>query len=338
MGKIILAFGHLPLFVGGKQSSGLANVQWFIANNINKLENTNYKVIFAATDIHKSKIIIDKTLVIGWSLQSLIKFLTLRPHLVFYYLFKTCKLKIIYQFPFWNLFFKLIFYHKTIKKINPDYIHLHGCGAVIFFEILGINKFKIFATIHGLSGQDKCIPGYNNYRKMEQTLNRLPFKFVAFIATDLILQWNLYYGNPNWPMKVILNSYDSDIFYFEPINNVTYLKKEVYRIATIASISHLKGQFRVLEALAILNCSKFEYICIGEGTKDKIKVLENFAKEKEISFSYLGYCKPSEINKILRTVDFMLLPSSSVGFGLVFLEFISFGVVLPAIIYSLLFL
>ena len=324
----ILSFGHLPLFIGGKQSSGLAIVQWFIANNINKFENSNYEVIFAATDIHQSKKVIDKTVIIGWSIKSLLKFISIRPHLVVFYLFKTIKLNLLYQFSFWNLFFKLIFYHKSIYEINPEFIHLHGCTSVIFFEIFGIQKFKIFATIHGINGQDKCIAGYSNYMKMEKALNSLPFKFIVYITNDLILQWNYFYGKPNWPMKVISNAYDSEDFYLELVLNKSKVKDNNRKltIATIASLSERKGQLRVLEALAKLDNPKIEYICIGIGTDQQIDILKCYAQKNNISFKYLGYKTPTEIRSLLIKIDYMILPSSSEGFGLVFLESIACGV------------
>lgn len=324
MNKTILTFGHLPSYIGGKQSSGLSNVIWSLANNINKLSSINFKVIIAATDINKSYTEIDKTIIIGWTKFSLLKYALQKPWLLLFYLIKSVKLFFKYKISFFNIFAKLIFYHKTIYEIKPDLIHLHGCSSVIFFEIYKFQKFKKIITLHGISGQDILISKFHNYKKMEQALCCLPISIVFFISSKLMSDWVKYYGIPSWEMKVITNAYNQDFFYYSQANDNE--RTNITTIATVASISELKGQKRVMKALAEVANQNIHYICIGTGTKNDINSLNSYSKKNNISFEFTGYLPPSEIRHRLSNVDFMILPSSSEGFGLVFLESLACGV------------
>ena len=322
----VLTFGHIPKHFGGKQSSGLANVIWALANNMNQIANEDLKVILAATDIHLSKTIISSTEIIGWKRLNLIVFMLFHPWLLLYYGYKTGKLFYKYKFPYCNLLIKMIFYHKSIYENRPDYIHLHGCTGIVFFEIWNIHKFNLFATMHGMNGQDVLIPGHNIFKKMERDFSSMSLKFVVFISNDLVSRWITAYGKPNWKMEVVLNAYDSDLFYYIQNKNSNKQVKYKYTIATLASISLLKGQVRVLEALAELNNPSIHYLCIGNGSYDQIMELKTSAKKNNISFEHTGYISPTEIREKLSNVDYMILPSSSEGFGLAFLESIACGV------------
>lgn len=327
--RIVVTFGHLPISVGGKQSSGLANVIWSLANNINQVSNHNIKNIIVATDVHVQNKTIDQTDVVGWNRNLLIVYGLSHPWLLVYYVYKTIKLSIKYGFPIFNMFAKMLFYHRSIYYIKPDFIHLHDCTSVVFFEIWRIRNFKIFATIHGISGQDNLKSGYKNCRKMETNLSQLPLKFVVFVSSSLINDWVNVYGKPVWKKEVITNAYDNKQFYLNKNIKTKKINTDKPTFVTVGSISLLKGQSRVLEALAKMN-DNYHYICIGRGSSEQINILLTYAHAHNISFEYAGYLDPGKIREKLSVVDFMIAPSSSEGFGLVFLESIACGV--PVII------
>lgn len=324
MSKTVLSFGHLPKYAGGKQSSGLASVICELSDNINKLECVDFKYVLAATDIYVKKIKIGSTDVLGWVKKDLVLYIILRPWLLFFYGLKAGKLYYKYNLSYFNFLIKMIFYHKTINKVKPSLIHLHGCTSVVFFEIFNIKKFNIIVTIHGLSGQDISIPNYKNYQLMEKELSLLPLKVVVFITSEVLRHWVSAYRAPVWDKKVILNAFNNKLFYYTKNDNNVRNKK--YNIATVGSLSSLKGQNRVLEALKEIDNSNFHYVCIGYGSIDNIQFLENYAEANNISFEYTGYLSPSHIRERLSNIDYMILPSSSEGFGLVFLESIACGV------------
>lgn len=176
---------------------------------------------------------------------------------------------------------------------------------------------KIVVTIHGTVGNDPEIDYHDEYALFEEKLchcNRI--SEICFIATSLLKEFELSYNGIDVPTKVILNAYNSDnFFYIEPIEH------DNIHLCTIASIQPRKGQCRVINALENTNCCYF-YSCIGSGKNSDLDIFDN----TRCNVNYHGIKTPQEIRKYLANVDYMILPSSSEGFGLVYLEAIACGV------------
>ena len=96
-------------------------------------------------------------------------------------------------------------------------------------------------------------------------------------------------------------------------------------LITIASFSDNKGQTRVIEAIGKsgIDC---KYVCVGASSKEELNKAQSVASKYDVDFIYIGKLKPSEIRSELSKADYMILPSSTEGFGLVFLESIACGV------------
>lgn len=141
------------------------------------------------------------------------------------------------------------------------------------------------------------------------------------------------YGDNAKKNRVIFNSYDSTRFYLEgrgrsqDRHDGETGAQNVITLCTVASLSDLKGQLRVLSGLTLLpDRKKFKYFCIGGDNSGLAGKLEEYAKKNDIDFEYLGTMTPDEIRKELRKADYMIMPSSSEGFGLSYLESIACGV------------
>ena len=96
-------------------------------------------------------------------------------------------------------------------------------------------------------------------------------------------------------------------------------------LATVASLSENKGQERVLEAISKSKVC-CQYICIGGDSSAYEKNINEKISSLDVSWEYVGKKSPAEIRELLSNVDYMILPSSTEGFGLVYLEAIACGV------------
>ena len=142
------------------------------------------------------------------------------------------------------------------------------------------------------------------------------------ISSTIPVIFRKMYGEIRPKVKVILNAYDNQVFKY--INPKEHSK---LTLCTIASFSKLKGQERVIDALKLCHCN-YSYKCVGHISDPDKELLE--IKARDIDFEWLGIKKPYEIRELLAECDYMILPSSSEGFGLVYLEAIACGV--PVII------
>lgn len=316
----ILVFGHIPTWAGGRQESGLANVIYQLAYNMSLFEGD--QIYLAATDVFVENIKRDRLSIMGWTKGGLIKYAISHPFFTTKWLFNLVVAKIRFgkAIDIVGMLFKGLHLSMSINHINPDFVHLHGLTAAVYEKIVK-KEVKLIVTMHGLIGNNKTIQNYKGLSKMEKKVClSARYKFIGFISNKLVYDFKNLYGEMRSPFKVILNAYDNNKFFYVPPS-----EHEKPTLLTIASLSDNKGQMRVLEAIRKSGV-KFRYICIGAGNQNTINQHENYAKENEIDFDYLGIKTPEEIRGILSEVDFMILPSITEGFGLVFLESIACGV------------
>lgn len=318
----VLSFGHIPSSEGGRQSSGLANVIYRLAFHGSQQEGI--EMTLAATDVYVPQIKRGNLTIMGWTKDMLLRHALCQPFTALKILLKTLAVKRKYS-PLISVpghIMKSLFLDYEIKKVRPDVIHLHGAHSV-FYKNLIPRGVKLVVTLHGNVGCDKNLPNVETHAKVEADLCQSEMiDALCTISSTIPLLLKNQYGDIKAPIHVILNAYDSSVFkYIEPQQH-----KEL-TLCTVASYSKLKGQERVIDAL---NQSKvdYKYICIGQILDNDKTYLEQ--KAQDIDFEWLGVKKPSEIREILAGCDYMILPSSTEGFGLVYLEAIACGV--PVII------
>jgi len=335
--RLVLSFGHIPKHIGGKQSSGLSNAIWNITNSVNNNPDSDIEVILVVTDVKKELSKIEQTKVIGWT-KSLILGAIFFDFLSLFHICAYClKLNINYKYPLVKTIIQLVFFNKITKTYEKkvSILHSHGVNNFMLIEYLAkkYNK-KIILTIHGTGGNDANLPDINKQYKIEKYVAKnAGINAIVFIASEIINIWVKLYGALNSKALVILNGIDTQKFFFDPLK-VTNNNSNEIRLLTIGAISNLKGQYRVIEALKNLQTEiikKYRYYIVGPDTENTISKLIQRANSNGISFEYLGYKNPIEISSLLHNVDYLIQPSSSEGFGLVFLESISCGtpVIIP---------
>lgn len=316
----ILSFGHMPTWAGGRQESGLANVIYNLAVSMSKCENVDMSLV--ATDFYKSQKIIGKLRIFGWNKQRLVIYAILHP-LFSIYLFAcllNCKRKYKCFVNILEMYFKGLFLNMTIRKIKPDVVHLHAAHSIVYLPAIPY-KISVVLTHHGIVGYDPHIANSDIYARIENdTCHSSRFSKLYFISNKLIDDYTRQYGSIDMPTETILDAYDNTKFY-----KTEHIIQDKLTLVTIASFSDNKGQERVIEAIGSSGVS-CRYICVGAADKNILNKVKRRASDLNVDFVYVGKKQPSEIRKILASADYMILPSSTEGFGLVYLESIACGV------------
>ena len=316
----ILIFGHIPSWAGGRQEHGLANVIYNLALSMSEIGGNN--VVLAATDVMGHDIKRGNLLIKGWRKKELITYILLHPFFsLFYFTYLMFHIRVLsYGVSILGVFLKGIFLRRTIERGNYEILHLHEASSWYYVKVVPPDV-RIVVTFHGPYGISDDIPYRKKYSILEK--NYLTSKRVSsifFISHSLQKAYIEYYKHILPPTKVIINAYDNKIF-----NYIKPKQHDGLNFCTIGTIQPRKGQTRVIEGigLARMNC---HYYTIGAGSDESLRDLELLCTKYHVSHTHLGKKTPIEIKEILSEMDYMILPSSSEGFGLVFLEAIACGV------------
>ena len=323
----ILEFGNLPCWQGGKCNDGLNNAIYNISRALADLEPGN--VALAASDFFKISDSRNGLEIMGWDKKKLLLFVISHPLLFLFLLIKSIKGFVSYfkAEGFMKILFRNAFLRFAMETFKPDIVHLHGIRAVYYLPVVP-KGIRVIVTLHGLVGQNKDIPEHTIFAKMEQSLcKNKGISYLVFVTKKIREEFFQIYGKPVSSTEVITNSFDSKVFKLineEPVNPKPTL-------VTIASMSELKGQRRVLEGIK-KSGKDVKYICVGNDRDNLVPTLTAYAEKNSIDFEYKGPMTPDQISRLLNETDFMILPSSSEGFGLVFLESLACGcpVILPS--------
>lgn len=329
--SLVLSFGHIPLEIGGKQRSGLSQAMWRLANEINKIKS-HYKVMFVSTDIYADYSKLQQTDVLGWNNRLLVKYALINPVLTVKYIFITIYLRIIFKFEFFNTLAKFIFWGNTLLIYEEEIsiVHIHGVNNfAILNKLLTPKKYKIILTIHGVTGNDETQYHRTIQHKLEEAVTKNKnISSIVFVTEAIRLDFLRLYDKFIAPTSVILNGYDPLVFNVRESHR-TFNDNVKINLLMIGSVSALKGQSRVLEAISLLPSSaksKFALKIVGVDSNNIMPRLIDFARINNVELEFLGYKQPISIALTLQNVDYSILPSSSEGFGLVFLESIACGV------------
>lgn len=222
---------------------------------------------------------------------------------------------------------------KTIKKFaalimekDIDIVHTHGVRAN-FVGRLGArrvgSKVVVVTTIHSLLKYD-----YPN--TITRALNNFLEKLTAgrtnhFVAVSTALKEDLVTQGIN-EKKISVIHNGIDLSQFTPgksdrLKKLINLTSDEKIIGMVARFHPVKGHRYFLEAAKILLSKEpnFKFVLVGDGDNDYIKgISEQLNLDLEKQVYLLGFQK--DIVEIMRSLDLLVIPSLSEGFGLTAVE------------------
>ena len=105
------------------------------------------------------------------------------------------------------------------------------------------------------------------------------------------------------------------------------------KIGTVGAICNNKGQLQVIKSIAKLDSNlSITYYCAGLPDKIYLNNLISNSQRMGLKFEYLGMLSPEKLRIFYNSLDVLIMPSYSEGFGLVAIESIACGtpVIVPS--------
>ncbi|MBE2975906.1 glycosyltransferase family 4 protein [Priestia megaterium] len=214
--------------------------------------------------------------------------------------------------------FKLIY---SLMFFRPNVIHIHMSEKGSFYRkalILVISKLfnkPVILHIHSASFDE-----FYNSNEFQKKL----IKFILNKADKLIVlskQWEKYYSN-------IVPKDKIDVLY----NGVYRIEQKFKREHTIpiglflGRLGERKGTYDLLSSIKRLkeNGVLGKFYFAGDGEIEQVKQLISEYELEEI-VTVLGWVNSTQINDLLKRVDFLVLPSYNEGLPMAILEAMNFG-------------
>lgn len=322
MSTKVLMLGKLSISNGGKITTGLTNIVWDIFSGLSHSDDMD---MFFLTPNSKKKIRdINNCKVYGFCVICILGFIFRNIHIFYYCVFRSLNVAIKYNIRFYEVFTNILLMEYGYSLIKPDILHIHGIKSFIVYKNTTFyGDVKSVMTIHGIVGWDENIENHLMYREIERQVSGSKISQLVFVSSFISEEWQKKYGDLENKYSVILNGIDDSVFYY----NAKHEKKINKRIACVGTLSKRKGQHLILEALEkCSNSDKFEIYFAGSSCDDKYrKYLDVLISRINTKVNFVGHIDPRELSLLLNKCDFLLQPSSSEGFGLVFIESISCG-------------
>jgi glycosyltransferase involved in cell wall biosynthesis len=233
--------------------------------------------------------------------------------------------KIFYPF---IIFIQLLKFKETVKKFNPDIIHINpslAWVAVIRDYIFTLYaKKKGFPVIFCVGGWDKSISRHFHKKNI---LSRFFYKI--FSSPDILMVLANSFKDELiklgiQPKKIQVTTMMVETEKFRPENR---LFKPPYTLLFCSRIEKLKGIYQLLDAFQLIlqKYPETRLFFVGHGTE--LKNLKNKVSDLKLEENIQCVGHKSGIEKIhfFTHADIMILPSFTEGFPNVFCEALAAG-------------
>jgi len=228
---------------------------------------------------------------------------------------------------------------KTLKKINPDIIHLQGVvvlgtGLPVLFSHFLLNKpYVVYCHGFYLYGKDQSIyqRGFGS---------RFLFNLIIKYSNAIIVLTEFMKNDfANWPNKKIFivpngiaihsaNNFDRDV-----IRNELSIKTDEHILLFVGRLHAVKGlKYLILAMKTIQSRDKLSRLLIVGKDQGQRKILDDLIKKLHLeeNICFIEETSHENVFRYMMASDIFILPSLSEGFPLVLLEAMSCGIPLVA--------
>gem|GEM_PF-2468559 len=234
---------------------------------------------------------------------------------------------------------------RILNRLSIDVIHIHGhvLAQLPYFEEAIEREIPLVCTSHGLYSYnpDIDIDFERGFEKdILRRLSRARHAAIVAVSSEVRDRCVELHEIPKEQIVVIVNGVDQEMFNRPGQSKIGLRRKhsipaEKAVLLQVGSLNKRKNHMILLELIAGMANSRRErllYLIVGEG--DEGEALMEFTKEKSIEDQvvFKGYVSLPDLIEMYSLSDFFILPSTSEGLPLVFLEAMSSG--LPVITFK----
>lgn len=215
--------------------------------------------------------------------------------------------------------------YPTIKKLNPDVVHMHNCGSI---SALRISLFKRKLCFNLLCDEHSHLSILRKRNFIKRTIARIQkivmknvFKnvdaFVAIAADVKDIMINIY-GLPENRIDIIPLGVDTNLFYFcessrNEVRKKFGIKKNTSVVMYAGKLISDKGPHILIKAvLDILKIKKLnlKVILIGDGNKNYIERMKNEIKLSKFDrfFIWHKFIDKEDLYKFYSIADMGVWP------------------------------
>lgn len=312
----VLLIGQLPKEAGGNYTTGIAKVVYELSKQI--VDGVEYHVY--ATNAKNSRITIN----------------SIRNH---YYGYRFLVSKLLYNIishpvrtlhewkvyresahvnPLRYEFYKVNF-EKVLAKVQPDVIHMNGCGIEPLYFANKKYGTPIVLTCHGV---------FTRFKNPNSSA-KLYADYVTGLTEETREEIQNYLCIEMEPV-IIPNGVDTKTFYYSAeeralIRHEMDVKPSTIVFVTVASISQRKGQLSFIKILEQTDLD-YEYWIIGQGEDEQN--IRQYIADKPFSsrIKLLGYKNGDQLFKYYSAADIYAHASTMEGQALCEIEAFSTGI------------
>ena len=336
---------EIPEFTRNK--TGFGKMVKDIIENTSDLAGT-----YLLTHVIRKKGAMGKTVIVSHTWKDIVSSLSLK--YFFRGIYYSCKFKQTFKDHLRYVYYYVNagYVRKTIKKLKPDIVHIHGIGYMNkpYIEVCKELRIPFLVTLHGLNGLNDSVTAPQHEKDLEKTFlqqSELENISVSVISSGMKKRIIENYGLKNGHnisvitngTNLIKNRKDSNKTKNNRNNRINirvkYTIPEKSKLAIcVGNITVNKNQTQVVEAYEHLKKEYRDLVILFLGNPGGTVKLQEKINELGYAKQIIccGFIEKDDISSYYEAADCNIVASINEGFGLSIIEAFVYGV--PTVTFS----